>query len=301
MVMNVAKKKEGFLGQKVINLPAKIITGICEVHEVIRQLFITDIGYYPRALYHHRKRPHGSKQHILIYCTSGKGWARIGNQEYRVHAGEFIILPANVSHEYKTSEHNPWTIYWVHFQGAISLSFTEMMLQKMGSPVFSLSFRENRLHLFEEIYSKLEKGFSIDHLCYANISLQYFLASCCFNSIYDCNEIKDKGDSIDLCIQFMKKNIHKGLTLDKIADVVNFSNSHLSKLFKKKTGLTVIEYFNQMKIQKACQFLLFTDLRVYEIARKLGLEDPFYFTRMFTKLMGLSPVKYRARKAVSLC
>ncbi|HVS95503.1 MAG TPA: helix-turn-helix transcriptional regulator, partial [Puia sp.] len=57
-----------------------------------------------------------------------------------------------------------------------------------------------------------------------------------------------------------------------------------------------IEYFNHLKIQKACQYLLHTELRIKEIACKLGFEDPFYFSRMFHKLMGMSPNQYRVRK-----
>jgi YesN/AraC family two-component response regulator len=57
-----------------------------------------------------------------------------------------------------------------------------------------------------------------------------------------------------------------------------------------------MEYFNQLKIQKACQYLLYTELRIQEIADKLGIADPFYFSRMFSKLMGMSPQQYRGRK-----
>ena len=46
-------------------------------------------------------------------------------------------------------------------------------------------------------------------------------------------------------------------------------------------------------MQKACQYLLLTDLRVNEIGEKLGIEDPYYFTRLFTKKMGVSPTQYR--------
>jgi AraC-like DNA-binding protein len=46
----------------------------------------------------------------------------------------------------------------------------------------------------------------------------------------------------------------------------------------------------------ACQYLHFTELRVKEIADKLGIEDPYYFTRLFTKLMSMSPNQYRSSK-----
>ena len=56
------------------------------------------------------------------------------------------------------------------------------------------------------------------------------------------------------------------------------------------------KYFNHLKVQKACQYLLFTDLRIKEIADKLGIEDQYYFSRMFAKLMGMSPVAYRTKR-----
>ena len=96
----------------------------------------------------------------------------------------------------------------------------------------------------------------------------------------------------------MQKNIDKALAISEIAGTVNLSPSHLTTTFKKKTGFTLIEYFNQLKTQKACQYLLFTDLRVNEIADKLGFDDPYYFTRMFTKIIGVSPVKYRSKRKV---
>jgi AraC-like DNA-binding protein len=94
----------------------------------------------------------------------------------------------------------------------------------------------------------------------------------------------------------MQQNLSHLLSLEDIAASVNYSTSHYSAIFRKKTGFAPIEYFNHLKIQKACQFLHYTDLRIKEISDKLGIEDPYYFSRMFSKLMGVSPNQYRARK-----
>lgn len=294
--MSQLKKKEGFQGQRAIIIPPTIQASFCTQHPVVQQLYVTDIGYYPNAQHHHRHRPRGTEGHILIYCISGKGKARIEKQAYNITAGEYILLPAGKPHEYSADDNNPWTIYWVHFTGSNSENFVTMMMQKMGSPVFSVSFHEKRIHLFEEIYSSLEKGYGMDNICYASLGLQYFLASCCFDSQYNHLAKKEKNDSIERCISYMQKNIGRTLTLNEIADAVSLSPSHITTLFKKKTGFTLIEYFNHLKTQKACQYLLFTDLRVNEIAFRLGIEDPYYFTRMFTKIIGISPVKYRMKR-----
>ncbi|MBA4058419.1 MAG: AraC family transcriptional regulator, partial [Marivirga sp.] len=86
------------------------------------------------------------------------------------------------------------------------------------------------------------------------------------------------------------------VTLESLASFVNLSLSHYSSIFRKKTGYSPIVYFNHLKIQHACQFLQFTSLRINEISGKLGIEDPYYFSRLFTKVMGISPLEYRNKK-----
>src|SRR5688572_23423411 len=98
--MSATKKRDGFEGQRAIVIPAKILTRHCDAHPVVKQLYVTDIGYYPNALYHHRERSQGINQHVLIYCIRGGGWARIGEKKYSVSSGDFILLPANTPHEY---------------------------------------------------------------------------------------------------------------------------------------------------------------------------------------------------------
>jgi YesN/AraC family two-component response regulator len=226
--------------------------------------------------------------------VKGSGWAKIGDKKYTLSAGDFVLLPANTPHEYGADEQNPWTIYWMHFKGTNSADFVDMMLKRMGDHVASISFQEKRLQLFEEIYTSLERGYSIDNICYASLSLQYFLGSCSFDNNF--MAIDEKTDSISLCVNYLQKHIDKPLSLNDIASAVNLSVSHFASIFKKNTGFSIIEYFNHLKTQKACQYLQFTDLRINEIADRLGIEDPYYFSRMFTKIVGTSPNKYRSRK-----
>ena len=56
-----------------------------------------------------------------------------------------------------------------------------------------------------------------------------------------------------------------------------------------------VEYFNHLKIQKACQFLSFTDMPFKELSINVGIDDQYYFSRMFSRLMGISPTEYRKR------
>jgi AraC-like DNA-binding protein len=124
----------------------------------------------------------------------------------------------------------------------------------------------------------------------------HFLTSLIYDEKFNNPGKKKTTDQVDLSIDFMQKNLKLTLSLEDIARSVNLSASHYSAIFKKKTGFAPVEYFNHLKIQKACQYLQFTDLRVKEIAAELGIEDPYYFSRMFSKLMSVSPNDYRAKR-----
>jgi transcriptional regulator GlxA family with amidase domain len=119
-----------------------------------------------------------------------------------------------------------------------------------------------------------------------------------FNEKFSLSEKKQSNvnDLVEMAINYMQDNLAQMLTLADIARFINISAPHLSSVFRKKTGFAPIEYFLHLKVQKACQFLVFTDLRINEISEKLGMEDQFYFSRMFRKLMGVSPNHYRMKR-----
>jgi AraC-like DNA-binding protein len=297
--MQSPKKKEGFQGQKSIIIPGRVLAQQCESLPIVRDMYPAAIGYYPNAQYHYRQRIHGVSEHILIYCVAGKGMLKVQNRKYEIVHGSIAIIPANAPHEYGADEASPWTIYWVHFKGANSFDFVQMMIEKLGSHVHTIPFQENRIRLFEDLYASMERGYSRNNISYASIGLQYFLASCCFFENYLVQH-EQKKDSTDNAIDFMQQHLDGILNLQDIANAVNMSASHLAAIFKKKTGYSVMEYFNHLKIQKACQYLQFTTLRINEIADKLGMEDPYYFSRMFARYTGSSPMKYRNSYALDL-
>lgn len=289
------KKKEGFQGQKAVVIPRKILSSLNKKNKLNQPLFITDIGYYPKAKYHYRERPAGADQCIFIYCMEGKGTATIGEKKYVVEAGNFIIIPSDTYHQYASDDANPWTIYWVHFKGDSAGSVIEFVHKQSGGHKGFIKYNENCISVFNEIYGQLERGFRQANLVYANMCFWYFLSTFIFNEKFKPPGTISEKDPVDAAIDFMTKNIVTSLKLQELAKHVNVSASHFSFLFKEKTGYSPIEYFNHLKIQKACQFLLFTKLRIKEIAIELGIEDHYYFSRLFHKVMGTSPNSYRKK------
>jgi AraC-like DNA-binding protein len=287
--------REGFAGQKLIVLPKKIITGFLSKDPVTRQTYITDIGYYPKAKHHFVERPAGISQHIIIYCTEGTGWLEINKKRVELMPSQFITIPANTPHRYGANTDKPWTIYWMHFKGDIAAFIVGLILKNSENYKPYLSFNEDRIKLFEDICFNLEKGYSEDTLRYVNMIFSHFLSSLIYENQFNHVDKTNNDDFVSKTIAHMQERLDVTLKLEDLAAFVNLSASHFSALFKSKTGHSPIEYFNQLKVQKACQYLSFTNMAVKEIALTLGIEDQYYFSRMFTKLMETSPTDYRKK------
>ena len=289
------RKRRGFEGQRLIVLPKKITTNFLTRDPVTRQVYITDIGYYPKAKFHYVERSGGSSQHIIIYNVEGSGWVEIDGKRTTLSPSQFVVIPADAPHKYAANEADPWTIYWVHFTGRMASYIVGLLRQNSKSYKPDLAYSENRIRLFEDIYSNLEKGYGSDNLRYINMIFYHFLSSLLYEDKFTSSEKKKEGDVIAGTIELMQKKIHTVVSLQELARFAHLSVSHFSAVFRERTGYSPIEYFNHLKIQKACQYLSFTGMTVKETAASVGIEDQYYFSQMFSKLMGHSPMEYRKR------
>ncbi|MBV5315529.1 MAG: AraC family transcriptional regulator [Prolixibacteraceae bacterium] len=288
------KKEDGFPGQISFVIPDRILALVKE-NPLINDLYITDIGYYPQAKHHFRERPMGSSQFILIYCVEGKGEIRLNDTSHPVSADHFFIIPAGISHAYHSDEQNPWSIYWIHFSGNKSGIYSRFACQPMPIERGKTSRISERLDLFSELFRNLDRGFSIETLEYVNLCLPHLLAS--FTHLSQFRMIKESGekDPIAQSINYMLEHLTKKLKLEEIAAETSLSASHYSRLFLNRTGHSPIDYFIQLKIQRSCRLLDNSGWMIADVAREMGFDDQFYFSRVFRKVMGMSPADYRKR------
>lgn len=295
MPTKTSRKRQGFEGQKLIVLPQKIDSGFLMKDAITRQIYITDIGYYPKAHQHYVERPHGVNQHIIIYCVEGRGWVTINKKKMDIAPSHFIVIPARTAHKYGALENDPWTIYWVHFKGDIATFVVDLITNNSQNYLPYLSYNENRIKLFEEICFNLEKGYSADNLRYVNMIFYHFLSSLLYEEKYNQAVNSQAKDAITLTIEMMQKNINRNISLNAFAAFSHLSVSHFSSMFRERTGFSPVEYFNHLKIQHSCQALAFTARPIKEIADELQYSDQYYFSRIFSRFMGISPSEYRKR------
>jgi two-component system response regulator YesN len=89
--------------------------------------------------------------------------------------------------------------------------------------------------------------------------------------------------------------IEPGLSLHEVASHANLSVSHFSVVFGQEAGQTFKEYLTEVRISKAKELLRMTALRSTDIAYQVGYNDPHYFSSVFKKNTGLSPIEFRSQ------
>ncbi len=93
----------------------------------------------------------------------------------------------------------------------------------------------------------------------------------------------------------MEQRSHEAITVTGLARASGLSPSHFAHLFREQTGVTPIQYLETIRMEKAQMLLLRSDLRIQEVATRVGFDDPFYFSTRFRRRFGCSPRAWRTR------
>lgn len=93
--------------------------------------------------------------------------------------------------------------------------------------------------------------------------------------------------------QYVERNIHRKIGMEEAAKHLSLSPSHFSRIFKKETDETFIEFVIRLKMERAAEYLLKTDMTVDAIADSLGYDNVSYFIKLFKGYSGMPPLAYR--------
>ena len=263
-------------------------------HPLTKHLYVEGLGYYPNAEGHHMARA-SHDDCLIMYCTKGKGSLAINDQEdqeYAIQEGDLMILPKGIAHEYRADRNAPWSMYWAHFNGKSASEYLGHLLGSNTGYVLSLGVQPKVITDFESLLSIQKTGYQFSQFIYASNLLAQLLTHI---SIIAPNAGRYANVYLDLeaIKTLMEENLSRQLDLDTLAESANLSKFHFSKKYKALTGYSPIQHFIHMKMERACYLLDISDQSVSAISDELGYEDAQYFSRLFKKVVGISPRDYR--------
>ena len=101
---------------------------------------------------------------------------------------------------------------------------------------------------------------------------------------------------IEAAVKYIHLHLHVPITLEETAEAAGISASYLSRLFKKETGMSIVDYIQKERIEAACNMLTYSDYTAAQISEYLCFSTQSYFIKIFRKYTGTTPAKYKKYK-----
>lgn len=232
----------------------------------------------------------------IIYISQGEGTFIINDRTYTAKKGDILIYNNGIIHEEHSNPSNPLKTY---FCGIGNLEINGIPEGHIISPHLEPVIHAGEyLHkietyisdIFEECYSQI-LGYELicQHLLVSLILMVHRIISTDEHTKM-CQDPNSMGYKIK---GYIDKNYTQNISLNEIANRLYISQHYLSHIFKSETGYSPINYMISRRIADAKKLLMTTDMTVQEISSNVGYENPNYFTMLFKKVTGVSPVKFK--------
>ncbi|MFW5435824.1 AraC family transcriptional regulator [Paenibacillus apiarius] len=231
-----------------------------------------------------------------------------GGAHVQLDGTEYIIDRCQVMHSGKGAHLDIFLIeeefeyYMIFYKASIPLPSRQEVLNVMErSSPFHMQYRfspHQPISLFYKVKvmeQEWRKSGSLER--FQVKSLFYQFVHTILQQLYGQGIEMKEPDLAAQAILYIQEHYSETITLESLAESLNYSVPHLSALFKKRTGYSPIDYLIQIRIDRAASLLVETAATLREIAEGVGYRDPYYFSRLFKKYRGVSPDRFRIRES----
>ncbi len=248
----------------------------------------------------------------LHRCLAGKGFVYVNGRKFELTPGTFIWAPWNHSIRYEADKENPYLIAGVqlipHYVSAREPLAFQVAHSHEEAFADSPCRQDAVLEGLEGIhFGRFEKNGGLSALHdYILKWLQYRnkrenearqLARLLLYELRRTVRQKEAAATFPTTLQnlmeYCQQHMHCPLSLTDLCAVCNRSPSTVIRLFKKNTGKTPLQWILQKKMEHAATLLKTSTLNIGEIGQKVGIDDPYYFSKRFKQESGSSPGNYR--------
>lgn len=212
--------------------------------------------------------------------------------------GVFLCIPGDFL---KISDNLPLQSdsYILNFQYSVSV---EQFFSKKSSVQIPVKGKINDPFFYNLLNDLLQES-AYDIYNYKprqNILLAYLLLLLCRYHKYNVTESYTAEDStlpsyVKIVLDYLECNYQNEISSLDIQEQVGLNYDYVNILFKKSVGTTIMKYLDQLRITAAQELLQHTTLQIKDIARRVGIYNPQYFTKKFNLIVGVSPLDYRNR------
>ena len=226
---------------------------------------------------------HGTHNRYAIhFVTSGKG---IFNGK-TIHAGQgFIVYPETLDKYYADPE-NPWSYLWLCCKDEKILELLSIYNPDPKTTIFEYNHITDVQNIEKYIIAN-------NNTIVPSLKLLEYLLQFLNKQISSKPDMNFPKNYIHFFTNYVDSNIQSALTIAEITSILGITQHYLHRICLKHLGIPPKQYISERKLYHAKKLLKETDMPIAKIAHTIGFDDPFVFTRFFTKNIGIPPTAYR--------
>lgn len=231
----------------------------------------------------------------MIYITQGSGRFVSTSGKIPFEKNQVILVNEHIQHTEESDRENPAEYIALGFQG---LSFKD--IQKGGLipfSIYNIKKDKEEVHFILQMLLKETKNPQFQNSLIVHNLLEILLVH-----LFRSNKVELEKTTLPLLNKdistvkhFIEHHYHNPITLDELAEVSHMNKYYMAHSFKKSTGVSPIEYLNEVRIGKSKYLLESTDHPISFISSVTGFSSPSYFSQSFKKDMEISPQEYRKK------
>lgn len=260
------------------------------------------IHYWGFMPLHYNNSLHRHSFFEICYVLEGSGEYSDNGVDYPLQDGTLFYSRPGIWHQIRSEQ--GLTLFFVAFE--VDESWT--------SETYSRNFR-SLIHrgkivaepkdayisaqIWQTIFSLIESKQPV-----SKDMLQHLVLSLLLSFLHGLSSVPDLSvDSLDEDTEehrllkrsklYIEDNLSSPLRIEHVSQELGISSRHLSRLFHSQLGQTFVHYVQERRVQKAKEWLLNSDIAIKDIAKRAGFDSVHYFTRVFTKMLGVAPAKFR--------
>ncbi|REK71456.1 AraC family transcriptional regulator [Paenibacillus paeoniae] len=236
--------------------------------------------------------------YLMHLVLSGRGTFELNGNSYELNAGHtFLIKPGQLI-RYESDSAEPWRYRWIAFKGIEAAALVELagFDSGEGQYVHLPDFRRASI-LYRRVYQTLHgdgAAAALEAAGYVQLILAAY-GKADLTSHRRAEIAGSHGDQLhQRVIRLLSAQYTHSVSIEAMADSLGYNRAYLSRVFRKKTGLSPISFLLRLRLDRAKLMLRERpQLTVGQVAASVGIQDALYFSKQFKKQHGLSPVAYR--------
>lgn len=241
----------------------------------------------------HVSRPDGYGWDQILFCAAGSGTLEYDKRKVKINAGDYFFLPRNIPHTYYP-DGELWDVRWVAFEGSVC----DEILERFGMtvPIVIAAPEETTMEkTFDRmVISQENDSLYCDHTC-SGLVYDYLIE---FHRLMDANADRAKSRQISMLLpvlRFMHDNFRSDISMTQLSNIMGVTPQHFCRVFRKTMNVSPNEFLTRIRLDEAKRLLNEKDVSVSEVAVRSGFRDAGYFSTVFRKHEGISPVQYKKR------